>query len=156
MTSTGSGAGAGVATNIHATMVVIGDRGVLIAGPSGSGKTSLALTLIERASARGAFARLVSDDQVLLAARGLRLVCTAPPSIAGLAERRGLGPAPANHVGAAVADLMVRLVPAADAPRVDPGGVVMVAGVELPVIALPERLAETAARAIEARLARRD
>ncbi|RWH23488.1 MAG: HPr kinase/phosphorylase, partial [Mesorhizobium sp.] len=33
--------------NIHATAILIGDRGVLITGPSGAGKTTLALTLID-------------------------------------------------------------------------------------------------------------
>jgi hypothetical protein len=43
----------------------------------------------------------------------------------------------------------VRLVPAASAPRVDPGERASIEGVELPVLDLPERLAETAARAVE-------
>ncbi|RUY09959.1 HPr kinase/phosphorylase, partial [Mesorhizobium sp. M7A.F.Ca.US.005.03.2.1] len=38
--------------NIHATMVLIGERGILITGASGSGKTGLALALIDHCRQR--------------------------------------------------------------------------------------------------------
>ena len=103
--------------NIHATALVLGDRGVLITGPSGSGKTTLALTLIERCAAQQRFARLVGDDQLFVAARGGRLVASVPDTIAGLAEVHGLGPRPLPALANAVIDLVVRLVPERDAPR---------------------------------------
>ncbi|MEJ6784139.1 HPr kinase/phosphorylase [Aminobacter sp. Piv2-1] len=103
--------------NMHATAVVLGDRGVLVAGPSGSGKSALALALVDRVRAQGLFARLVSDDQVFLSGHGGRLLCRAPAAIAGLAEIRGIGPVAYDHEPATVADLVVRLVPPAEVQR---------------------------------------
>ncbi|MGN7159940.1 HPr kinase/phosphorylase [Sphingomonas sp. SAFR-052] len=70
---------------IHASCVAIRGVGVLIAGPSGSGKSDLALRLIERG------AILVSDDYTLLHAEGDELRATAPATIAGRIEVRGIG-----------------------------------------------------------------
>lgn len=72
-------------TIVHGSAVALSGRGLLILGASGTGKSSLALALIGRG------ARLVSDDQVVLARDGDTLVASAPPSIAGLVEARGLG-----------------------------------------------------------------
>jgi len=58
---------------------------VLITGPSGSGKSDLALRLLDRAFT------LVSDDQTILKRDGDRLLATAPPTIAGKLEVRGIG-----------------------------------------------------------------
>ena len=58
---------------------------MLITGPSGSGKSDLALRLLDRAFT------LVSDDQTILKRDGDRLLATAPPTIAGKLEVRGIG-----------------------------------------------------------------
>jgi hypothetical protein len=72
-------------TNIHASCVAIGNKGVLLLGKSGSGKSDLALRLIDDG------ARLVSDDRtILFIAKGV-LHAKAPASIKGLLEVRGLG-----------------------------------------------------------------
>lgn len=105
------------ARNVHASAVVLGDRGVLVMGASGAGKTGLALLLVSRMQAGGRFARLVGDDQLFIDARHGRLVCRVPAAIAGLAEVRGVGPGALGHEAAAVVDLVVRLVPADAAPR---------------------------------------
>jgi serine kinase of HPr protein (carbohydrate metabolism regulator) len=136
--------------NLHATGVVLGDRGVLITGPSGSGKSALALTLIDRFGRRGAFARLVADDQVLVAAHAGRLMCRAPEPIAGLVEVRGLGPTPTLYVQAAVIDLVARLVPANQAPRLAEPVREKIAGCDLPRLDLPQRDCVAAALAMEA------
>lgn len=72
----------------HASCVALSpSAGVLITGPSGSGKSTLALALM----ALGA--TLVSDDQTCLrvdAAHGT-LVATAPSTIKGQIEARGMG-----------------------------------------------------------------
>ncbi|ESQ86536.1 hypothetical protein ABENE_18160 [Asticcacaulis benevestitus DSM 16100 = ATCC BAA-896] len=74
---------------IHATSLslLVGHvwRGVLIMGPSGSGKSDLALRALEKGCA------LVSDDYSLLWISGGRLYASAPESIAGRMEVRGLG-----------------------------------------------------------------
>jgi serine kinase of HPr protein (carbohydrate metabolism regulator) len=124
--------------NHHATALVLGDRGVLIRGRAGAGKTTLALALVEMCRAKGRFARLVSDDQVLLEARSGRLVCRAPESIAGLAEYRGMGPARTAFEPSMVVDLVVDLVERGSAPRYPERDTVTVAGCEVPLLVLPE------------------
>lgn len=70
---------------VHASCVAIDGRAVLITGPSGSGKSDLALQLIDRGFT------LVSDDQTIVRRVGDRLVASAPPTIAGKLEIRGIG-----------------------------------------------------------------
>ncbi len=57
----------------------------MIEGPSGAGKSDLALRLIDRG------AMLVSDDYTIVAARDGALWASAPPTIAGRIEVRGIG-----------------------------------------------------------------
>lgn len=71
--------------NIHASCVAIEGRAVLITGPSGSGKSDLTLRLIDRGFA------LVSDDRTIVKKMGSRLIATAPPTIRGKLEIRGVG-----------------------------------------------------------------
>jgi serine kinase of HPr protein (carbohydrate metabolism regulator) len=136
--------------NFHATALILSDRGVLIMGPSGSGKTTLALALITRETVAGRFARLVSDDQLFVAAHGERLVATCPDTIAGLAEVHGIGPRPQPYVASAVIDLVVRLVPQSDAPRLGDAQTQAIAGISLPAIDLPARNAEACCLALAA------
>jgi serine kinase of HPr protein (carbohydrate metabolism regulator) len=70
---------------IHASAVALDGRAVLISGPSGSGKSDLALRLIDRGYT------LVSDDQTIIQRDGERLIASAPPTIAGKLEIRGIG-----------------------------------------------------------------
>ena len=70
---------------IHVSAVAIGGRAVLIGGRSGRGKSDLALRLIDRGAA------LVSDDYTLVKRVGGRLLATAPQTIAGKLEVRGIG-----------------------------------------------------------------
>ncbi|MBW0144966.1 HPr kinase/phosphorylase [Sphingomicrobium clamense] len=70
---------------VHATTVCRSGRAVMLAGPSGSGKSDLALQLIDRDF------KLVADDQTLLSVDEGRVIATAPPSISGKMEVRGLG-----------------------------------------------------------------
>jgi serine kinase of HPr protein (carbohydrate metabolism regulator) len=138
--------------NIHATALLIGDRGVLVTGASGSGKTTLALALVERLSARGLLCRLVGDDQLFASAHGGRLVCRAPAAIAGLAEVHGIGPRAVVAEPAMVADLVLRLVPAALAERLQADATETVAGCTLPRIDLAQRNVDAALPALASRL----
>ena len=70
---------------LHATSVAIDGHVVLIQGVSGTGKSDLALRLIDRGAV------LVSDDYTLLHAEGNALHATAPATIAGRIEVRGIG-----------------------------------------------------------------
>jgi serine kinase of HPr protein (carbohydrate metabolism regulator) len=123
-------------TNIHASAVVLGERGVLIVGAPGSGKTGLALALVSHARAFGLFARLVGDDQLFLSAHEGRLVCAVPPTIAGLAEVRGLGPRRLEFEAKAPVDLQVRLVDGKAAPRFPDTETETIAGCEIPSLTL--------------------
>jgi len=138
--------------NIHATALLVGDRGVLVTGASGSGKTTLALVLVERFSARGLLCRLVGDDQLFVVARHGRLVCRAPATIAGLTEVHGIGPRPVASEPAMIADLVLRLVPAAAVGRLQAEAVETVAGCALPRTDLAERNAVAALPVVAARL----
>ncbi|MEO1794457.1 MAG: HPr kinase/phosphatase C-terminal domain-containing protein [Pseudomonadota bacterium] len=70
---------------VHGTTVAVGQRALLIVGPSGAGKSALALHLI----ALGA--RLVADDQTRLTETNGLVIASAPETIAGQIEARGLG-----------------------------------------------------------------
>ena len=69
-------------TNVHATAIAFGNRGVLIRGAPGSGKSELALRMIDNLGfGRGTKplrAKLIADDQVLLAREGSEIVMRAP------------------------------------------------------------------------------
>ena len=138
--------------NIHGTALLLGDRGLLVTGPSGAGKTTLALALISHFCARGLFCRLVGDDQLFAAGHGGRLVCRAPATIAGLAEVPGIGPRPLAFEPAAVIDLVVRLVPAAQMPRLQEEARESIAGCDLPCLEMAARDAVSALPAVASRL----
>lgn len=70
---------------VHASAVAIAGRAVLIGGRSGQGKSDLALRLIDRG------AKLVSDDYTFVRRIRGRAVASAPPTIAGKIELRGIG-----------------------------------------------------------------
>jgi serine kinase of HPr protein (carbohydrate metabolism regulator) len=70
---------------LHASTVAIDGRAVLITGPSGSGKSDLALRLLDRGFT------LVSDDQTIVKKNGARLTASAPATIRGKLEIRGIG-----------------------------------------------------------------
>ncbi|MGO4833375.1 HPr kinase/phosphorylase [Rhizobiaceae sp. 2RAB30] len=142
------------ADNIHATAVLLGDQGVLIRGDSGSGKSTLALALVAQFVRAGRFARLVADDRVVIEARGGRLVARAPAALAGLAEIHGLGPRAMDHEGAAIIDLVARLVEKPSAPRFQEDLHMALAGRDLPTLELEARNVVASAAAILAWLDR--
>lgn len=73
------------AETLHASAIAKEGRAVLITGPSGSGKSDLSLRLLDRGFT------LVSDDQTIIRKDGSRLIASAPPTIAGKLEIRGIG-----------------------------------------------------------------
>lgn len=130
--------------HLHATALVVGERGVLIEGPAGSGKSSVAAALLRQAAVRGWFARLVGDDRVGLAVMAGRLVVRPHPAVAGLMERRGTGLVPVDHECACVLHLVARILPArggmpARLPEAPPRW--CLADVALPLLMLPGSLA---------------
>ena len=99
--------------NVHGTCIRVGragrtlgapaNAGVLILGKSGAGKSDLALRLI----ALGA--TLVADDRTDLAVLRGRLVASAPKTIAGLLEVRGVGIVKMPHAQRVAISLVVEL-----------------------------------------------
>jgi serine kinase of HPr protein (carbohydrate metabolism regulator) len=71
--------------NFHASCVAAEGRAVLITGPSGSGKSDLALRLLDRGFT------LVSDDRTIVRKEGAKVVASAPATIKGKLEIRGVG-----------------------------------------------------------------
>ena len=118
---------------IHASCVEIDGSAVLLRGAPGSGKSDLALRLIDGG------ARLVADDQVdVVAIRG-ELIATAPETIAGLIEVRGLGVVrlpDAKLTPRARLSLVIDLGPSAAVARLPDAATVTIEGVTLPLLVL--------------------
>ena len=91
------------AETVHASTVAIDGRAVLITGPSGSGKSDLALRLLDRGF------KLISDDRTLIRKDGERLMASAPPTIAGKLEIRGIGIVEVEHTDDVPVALLVEL-----------------------------------------------
>ena len=126
---------------IHASAVVIGEAAVILRGPPGVGKTALALALVEAATARGRFAKLVADDRVMLRRAGERLIVAPHSAIAGRVERRFVGLDDITHEDEAVARLVVDLAPAREGGLArmpgEAAGWTIIAGVRLRRLAFP-------------------
>ena len=126
---------------VHATVVVVGEAGVLIRGASGSGKSALALALMDGATRQGLFTKLVGDDRVQLTASAHRLMAKGHPAIAGLIEERGTGILPVGHEPAAIIRCVVDFTaqePPGGPPRLpEPADLqVRLEGIDLPRMAL--------------------
>ncbi len=122
---------------VHATSVALRQgrswRAVLLRGLSGAGKSDVALRLIE------AGGRLVADDQTHLVKSGRAVIASAPPSLAGLIEVRGIGIVKlgrAQLIARAPLALLVDLVPPDQVERMPEPAHEKVLDVDLPRLAL--------------------
>ena len=128
-------------TQIHASCVAVGGRGVVLRGPSGAGKSDLALRLIDDG------AELVADDRVDLTAEGTRLFAAAPPALAGLLEARGIGILKIAYRTRAEVVVVVDLIAAGEtAERLPDRHTATLAGVVLPATRLKAFEASAAAK----------
>lgn len=109
MSGTSAGSSDVEDTILHASCVALDGRAVLITGTSGSGKSALALALL----AYGA--TLVADDRTVLRRSGASLTASAPKTIRGKIEARGVGILRAHTVPEA------EVVLAVDMDRVEEG-----------------------------------
>jgi serine kinase of HPr protein (carbohydrate metabolism regulator) len=117
------------AETVHASTVALDGRAVVISGPSGSGKSDLALRLLDRGFT------LVSDDQTIVRKDGGRLVASAPPTIAGSLEIRGIGIVEVERVDNMPVALLVELT--SDIQRIpDDNRERPLLGVKLPLISI--------------------
>ncbi|MBX3581753.1 MAG: HPr kinase/phosphorylase [Rhizobiaceae bacterium] len=133
-------------------MVVLADRGIVITGASGAGKTQLALALMRHANAEGQFGRLVADDQIFVTVIGGKLMATAPATISGLVEVRGVGPVGTACEAKAPVDLVVRLSDRGQSPRFPEGETLDLLGCQVPLLELQEENPHEAIAAVLARL----
>jgi serine kinase of HPr protein (carbohydrate metabolism regulator) len=124
---------------VHASCVAIDGRAVLITGLSGSGKSDLTLRLLDRGFA------LVSDDQTLVKKTGTRLTASAPPTIRGKLEIRGIGIVEMEAVDDQPVALVVELT--SDIQRLpDDSRERPIMGVPLPLISVDAMSASAASK----------
>ena len=71
--------------NLHASTVALDGRAVIISGSSGSGKSDLTLRLLDRGFV------LVSDDRTIVRNNAGNIIASAPDTISGKLEIRGVG-----------------------------------------------------------------
>ena len=89
--------------NLHASTVALNGKAVLISGPSGSGKSDLALRLLDRDFT------LVSDDRTILRKTDDKLLASAPDTIRGKLEVRGVGIVEVDSISDVPVALVVEL-----------------------------------------------
>lgn len=114
---------------VHASTVSIGGRAVLIAGRPGSGKSDLALRLIDRGAV------LVSDDYTIVSRSGKSLLASAPETIRGRIEIRGIGLVDMPYETSVPVSLVVDIDE--PVPRMpEPGRTRLIANIAVPLFAL--------------------
>ncbi len=122
---------------IHGTAIAVGGRAALLRGPSGSGKSDLALRCLfcSREVLHGSDVKLVSDDYVMLSRSQDRLFISAPETIRGQIEVRGLGLYSVACCESAELVLVADLVGPEDVERLpDPIPKTQFFGIALPIV----------------------
>ena len=124
---------------LHATTVSKDGRAVILAGRSGSGKSDLALRLLDRGF------RLVSDDQTMVRKSGDRLIASAPPTIKGKLEVRGIGIVEVESVEDVPVCLVVKLTSKIERLP-DEGRERLVLGTKIPLVSIDALTASAPAK----------
>ena len=124
---------------VHGTSVALGRRAALLRGESAAGKSDLALRFMALPGDGEFKTHLVADDQVLVEARGDgSLMVSAPETIAGKIEVRGLGIMTVPFLREGRLVLVCDLVGGEHVPRMpsEPWERTVIAGVPVPVLKL--------------------
>ncbi len=130
---------AGASENLHGTAIALGSAGALIRGAPGSGKSDLALRCLALAPTGliAGEALLIADDRVDVAREDGRIRMTAPATIRGRIEVRGVGIMTVPHALSATLALVADLVGPEEIERMpDPELKTAILGVELPLLRL--------------------
>lgn len=125
---------------VHGTSVALDGDGVLLRGPSGCGKSDLALRLIDSG------AQLVADDQTELRLEDGDIAMSAPATIAGQIEVRGIGLLRVPCVASAPLRMVVDLVSSAEIERMPEPSACALLGRSVPRLALAPFEASVAAK----------
>lgn len=115
---------------MHATTVAIDGAAVVMRGAAGGGKSDLALRLIDDGAV------LVADDQTALRIDGDTLRASAPASIAGKMEVRGLGVVTLPSASDVAVRLVVDLVPRELVERLPERASETILGISVPLLLL--------------------
>jgi HPr kinase/phosphorylase len=135
---------------LHGTCLNIGGEGVLILGKPGSGKSSLALRLIDEPG-YGIFSvllrsELVADDQVIVTREQDRLMASAPPTLRGKLEIRGLGIVTLATRPSATLALVIKLQDHSAIERLPDPATFDMLGMTLPLVEIDGKLPSAPAR----------
>ena len=118
-------------TPIHANCFCFHQHAILLRGDAGSGKSDITLRAIQDAKAL-----LVADDQVNLRIKGNKLFASAPKSLAGLLEIRGLGFLKLPYLEQAEVKLVVDLVASDSIPAFAQEKYESLEGISIPCLKL--------------------
>ena len=124
---------------VHGTAVALGRRAALLRGGSDVGKSDLALRFMALQGEGKLKPQLVADDQVWAEPSSQKsLIVSAPDTIAGKLEVRGLGIVTVPFLAQAKLVLVCDLVSGENIPRMppEPWERTMIAGVPVPVVKL--------------------
>ncbi len=135
---------------LHGTCLSVGGAGVLILGEPGSGKSTLALRLIDEPGhgISGLLLRseLVADDQVIVTRDHRRLMASAPATLRGKLEIRGLGIVTLATPASVALALVVKLKHHAAIERLPGPATFDVLGLTLPLVEMDGNLPSAPAR----------
>jgi serine kinase of HPr protein (carbohydrate metabolism regulator) len=135
---------------LHGTCVSVGGEGVLILGKPGSGKSSLALRFIDEPGygVSGVLQRseLVADDQVIVTRDQDRLLASAPATLHGKLEIRGLGIIDLVTSPSVALVLIVKLQNHSVIERLPDIATFDILGMALPLVEIDAKMASAPAR----------
>jgi HPr kinase/phosphorylase len=135
---------------LHGTCVSVGGAGMLILGGPGSGKSTLALRLIDEPGygISGVLLRseLVADDQVIVTRDQDRLMASAPATLRGKLEIRGLGIVTLATPLSVSLTLVVKLQDHSAIERLPDPATFNILGVALPLVEMDGKMPSAPAR----------